>query len=351
MSAMAAGVDRRPGLGLERLARLAVEAVERCELDLAGTAVLTEAATGPYVVTGVLAALAGADVVAVTRQTRYGTVEEVAAGTNALAEHLGVRHRVRVTSDRAPKLFGAADVVTNSGHLRPIVGPVADAIRPNAVIALMFEAWEIQAGRLDLDLDGLLCRGVQMAGTNERHPHVDVFSFLGPMAVAHLADAGVSAYGGTIAVLCDNPFSTFLQDGLSRAGAQVRVGERLEQVIAGPAPDAVVVALTPRARPVLSDADLAHIARSWPATLLAQFWGDLDREACELAGVPVWPPTPPVAGHMAVLPSRVGPEPIVRLQAGGLKVAQVLLKPPATRSPADLEYLDMLTDKTNRAAS
>jgi hypothetical protein len=45
---------------------------------------------------------------------------------------------------------------------------------------------------------------------------------------------------------------------------------------------------------------------------------------------------------MAVLPSAVGPEPIVRLQAGGLRVGQVLLTPQAARTPNDLEYLDEL---------
>jgi hypothetical protein len=45
---------------------------------------------------------------------------------------------------------------------------------------------------------------------------------------------------------------------------------------------------------------------------------------------------------MAVLPSDIGPEPVVRLQAGGLKVATVLRKPPHQRTTTDLEYLDEL---------
>jgi hypothetical protein len=43
---------------------------------------------------------------------------------------------------------------------------------------------------------------------------------------------------------------------------------------------------------------------------------------------------------MGVLPSRLGPEPIVRLQTGGLKVAQVLLTPAAERCAQDMEYVD-----------
>ena len=52
--------DSRPGLNPLRLVRLMRQAVARCELDLSGAVVLTEAASGAYVVTPVLAALAGA---------------------------------------------------------------------------------------------------------------------------------------------------------------------------------------------------------------------------------------------------------------------------------------------------
>jgi hypothetical protein len=45
---------------------------------------------------------------------------------------------------------------------------------------------------------------------------------------------------------------------------------------------------------------------------------------------------------MAVLPSDVGPEPVVRLQAGGLKVASVLRTRREHRSVFDLSFLDEL---------
>ena len=340
-------LDVRPGLATRRLGQLTLEAVDRVSLDLTGVTVLTEAATGPYVVTPVLAALAGAEVVAVTRATRFGSVAEVCAVTTALAEAVGVGDRITVTTDRVPEQFGRADVITNSGHLRPIVGDIAAAIRPDAVLSLMFEAWEIQAGRLDIDLVGLRDRGVRIAGTNERHPDVDVFSYLGPMAVAQLADAGVSAYLGRIAVLCDNPFADFLADGLRRVGASVIVAADLATLLAGPRPDALVVALTPTGASVLSPIHLADIAQSWPGTVLTQFWGDVDRQAAAGTGLACWPPQEPGPGHMGVLPSRVGPEPVVRLQAGGLKVAQVLLS--GSPTPADRNYLDHLHEPLQEA--
>ena len=45
---------------------------------------------------------------------------------------------------------------------------------------------------------------------------------------------------------------------------------------------------------------------------------------------------------MGVLPSAVGPEPVVRLQAGGLKVGEVLARGVDRASPAELALVQML---------
>lgn len=331
----------RPGEGHARLARLIIDRVARTSLDLTGLSVLTEAASGPYIVTPIIAALAGAEVVAVTADSKYGTASDVTRDTLDLAERLGVRSRIQITSEKRPELFRVADVVTNSGHLRPITGQFAASIRNDAVVSLMFENWEIQAGRVDLELEEIRARGIAVAGTNERHPEVDVFSYLGPMAVAQLADAGVCAYRGRVALYCNNPFLDHLTKGLGEAGAEVLVNVPPGDLVGGPQPDAVVVATTPGTGPAIERADLETLAQRWPDIVFCQFWGELDREACTRLGVGVWPTANPGDGHMGVLPSRVGPEPIIRLQAGGLKVAQVLHIPVDRRTAADMEWLDV----------
>jgi hypothetical protein len=324
-----------------RLERLCRQAIAAMGVDLTGAVVLTEAATGPYVVTPVLAALAGAERVhAVTRTTRHGTVADVLAATTDLAERAGVADRIAVHDELTADLAGAATVVTNSGHLRPLDRRLIGWLRPDAVVPLMFESWEIDLGRDDVDLDALRARGIRFAGTNERNPAVGVFGFLGPMAVRLLTDAAVAVRGSRLVVLCDNPFRQFLVDGLTAAGAAVAAAERLGDVELGEEVDAVLVALRPTGRPVLDAADAGRIAREAPTAVLAQFWGDLPRDECERLGVPVTPAVAPAAGHMGVLPSAVGPEPVVRLQAGGLKVASVLRRPRESWTAAEREFVD-----------
>ena len=91
---------------------------------------------------------------------------------------------------------------------------------------------------------------------------------------------------------------------------------------------------------MLSDIVAEALADQAPGTIVAQYWGDVDRDALIAAGVPVWPAVAPAPGHMGILPSAVGPEPVVRLQAAGLKVGEVLCKDPKHLTRADLDYVD-----------
>ena len=333
-------IDTRPGLHPQRLASLIEAAVKRSALDLSGAVVITEGATGAYVVTPVLAALAGAKrVFAVTHATAYGSVEDVSAQTYEVARRLGVADLIRMVTDLPMELVAQADVITNSGHVRPINAAVIDCMKPTAVIPLMYEAWEFRDA--DVDLDACRRRGILVGGTNERHPHVDVFSFLGLMAVKQLLDAGVAPYLGSVLLVCDNAFCPYIERGLTAAGAHVDTVDTLYDAPEGARYDAIVCAMLPRADVVIDAAGAAEIARRWPGAVLTQYWGDVDRDGLAAAAVPVWPPVPPGRGHMGVLPSAVGPEPIVRLQCGGLKAAEVMWK--RLGGPA-LDYVQPLWD-------
>jgi len=113
---------------------------------------------------------------------------------------------------------------------------------------------------------------------------------------------------------------------MESCGAKVSEARQLTRTVITPECDAVVVALKPGDEPVLTSADADLLGQQAPGSVVVQYWGDTDRAALARAGVPVWPPQEPVAGHMAVLLSAIGPEPIVRLQAGGLKVGEVLAR-------------------------
>ncbi|MBH8555296.1 hypothetical protein I8751_23690 [Nostocaceae cyanobacterium CENA357] len=332
--------DTRPGLNSQRLVNLMRQAVKRCELQLDNLSVLTEAATGAYAVTPVVAAIAGAKkVFAFTRTTRYGTVEGVKALTQQLAEIAGLGDRIEFISEKTPDIVNQADIITNSGHLRPINAEMIGWMKPNAVIGLMYEAWEFRPE--DVDLVSCRLKGIQVVGVNERHPAVDVFSFLGIMAVKQLLDAGVSVYTSNLLLLCDNPFRQFIEHGLVQVGATVDSVDSLVAASIDKNYDAIIVALQPRIEPILTANDAAAIAKQWPGTLVAQYWGDIDRTAFIAQKIPLFPEIEPKPGHMGILPSAVGPEPIVRLQTGGLKAAEVIWRQ-ANQQASGWEFVQLL---------
>jgi len=333
--------DAPPGFNERRLLALMRAAVGRCQLNLSGAVVLTEAATGAYAVTPVLAALAGAaEVLAVARPTRHGTVQAITDQTMSLARAAGMQERIRVVAEKRAVDVGRADVVTNSGHVRPIDSRMVGWMKPSAVIPLMYEAWEFRDG--DVDLEACRCRGIRVAGTNERHPAVAVFSYLGIMAAKLLLDAGIAVHGCKIVLWCDNDFEPYIRRGLRQVGAEVTSTDELAKAVAADDCDGVLVAVRPRAGAVIGSEEAALIGERWPGAVVAQYWGDIDRAALAAAAVPYWPRSAPAPGHMAILPAAVGPEATVRLQAGGLKVGEVLLRAQDPRADVDRSYLTEL---------
>ena len=362
----------------KRVARKIAETVRRLRLDLSGLDVLTEAATGPYAVTAVIAAHAGARVTALTKNSRYGTAEEVRRETIELAAEMGVADRIEIVESLRPDEIARANVVTNSGHLRPIDARFVSAMTPGTVVPLMYESWELREG--EIDLNACRRRGIVVAGTNERHPHLRVFDYLGLLAVKGLLHCGVPAACSRLLLVCDNPFCPYILKTLTDCGAAVdvltptgvvgapkRCGDERSMY------DGVIVADTPGVQPILGKAGEAKYAvgQLGQFDVLVQLWGDVDRSlfsgraettgamgwhalrdegrgepakprpsslrACHpgqegdranraqmLGGVVCHPAAEPARGHMGMLLSELGPDPIVRLQAGGLKVGQQL---------------------------
>jgi hypothetical protein len=304
------------------------EIVDLVGLDLSDITVLTEAATGAYAVTPAIAALAGARVTAFTRASRFGTVEDVRRQTARLANALDLANMIDVVDKLRHHTIASADIVTNSGHLRPLTAEVVNRMTPGAVIPLMYESWEFRAQ--DLDIEACRKRGIAVGGTNERHPKLQIFDYLGMLAIHGLLNSGVAVADSNVLLICNNPFESFIERHLLRAGARVALvdgsASRTETALAERTYDAIVLAATPADRPWLGEPGQAMApAAAVPAgTVLVQIFGDIDREAFD--GVRFYPAAAPSPGHMGVMLHDIGVEPVVRLQAGGLKAGECLLR-------------------------
>jgi len=313
------------------------------DLNLNGKVVLTEAATGAYVVTPIIAAAAGAKVFAYTKESSYGTFEEVLEQTHALAGQFDGLD-LTIIKELSPEVLKQADIVTNSGHLRPLDEHKLRYVSERAVIPYMYEAWEVRAG--DVDLDYCSKRGIPVLSTNERHSNIDVFNYLGELAVKLVHDAGKCLYRNSFIIVSNNDFGPYIANYLARLCAKVGVidlqerhseySENVEWLADFPNlhipedymdAEAIIFTAYPFEETWIGESTPLGVEaiKKMEEPCILRFAGHLDTDYLSQHGIKYFPEIVK-AGHMGVLLSSIGLDSVIRLQAGGLKAAEVYLK-------------------------
>jgi len=321
--------------------------IDALKLNLKGKIVLTEAATGAYVVTPIIAALAGAKVYAFTQNTKYGSIADVKEQTYNLLKEFSIdENQLIVIDELTPEIISKADIITNSGHLRSLNENKLKHTKQGVVIPLMFESWELRGA--DLDMAYCKSKNIKVGATNERHPDVDVFNYLGDMALKQIFDAGLNPYRNKFVLLCNNDFGPYIAKTLSKVCQKLCVIDKtinkekyssLQVDWGGDFDDMVipeeykdVAGLIFTAYPFdkmwigTSEAEipLEKILDQIENPYILRYAGDIDEEYC--TGKIRFYPKIVQSGHMGILPSDIGYDPIIRLQAGGLKVGELMLK-------------------------
>lgn len=305
------------------------KAVQAFGLALSPYRVLTEAASGHFALTPLIAAEAGAArVYALARDSEYGSACEVGEALLVLARAWGLAGRVEVLYSRDDDRLGAADIVTNLGAVRPIDAALLDRLKPLVAVPLMWETWEFR--QQDLDLAQCRLRGIPVLGTDERHPDLQIFGYLGPVAMRLLHQLDIEVFRSSVAVIGGGKFAEAVQQALAAAGAAVARIEACD--LAGPgarcvlaAADAAVV-IEHHDRRLLIGAEGAITAQALqsinPSLAIAHVCGGVRQVDLDGAGLRYAPATLAPAGYMSVSTAHAGPRPVVDLHAAGLRVGQ-----------------------------
>ncbi len=319
------------GLRLGRCLCLIKQAIHALSLDLSGLSVLTEAASGYYSLTPMIAALAGAEkVYAVAADSRYGTSQDVADATVELARTWGVEDRIEVIT-RESEVVTEADVVTNLGFVRPLDRSLLVRLKAGAAISLMWETWEFREEELDL----VACRelGIPVLGTNEHHPALGTFEYFGPLVGKLLLDSGVEIVRSSVVLLGDGEFPERAEGWLRGAGAEVvRFPAMLEtQAFLDVLREADALVLLEHHDRGLLVGDCGRVtpralAAANPSLLVVHVCGGADRAQLVREGLACVPDRFALAGHMSVATDHVGPRPLVDLHTAGLHVGAQLAR-------------------------
>jgi hypothetical protein len=315
-----------------RAVRLMKSVIRDIALDLRDMTVLTEVGSGAFVVTPIIAAMAGAKVIAVTRDSPYGSATDVIGYGRHLAQRLGVAERIDFSAEPSIRFAPDADIVTNLGFVRPIDGVFISRMKSPSVISLMWEPWEFRDG--DVDVEACRRHDRALVGTNESHPRVQTLSYL-PLLAAKLAfECQIEVYGSRILVIASDPFGHAIQTGLTAMGADIRRIDplrhdaNLTEVVRQAAGDldAVILAEHQARRPFISPEALDPVVLAREGAAILHICGAVDFAALTAAGASKIPAGDVPFGFMTVTTGYLGPRPVIDLHAAGLKVGELVVR-------------------------
>jgi hypothetical protein len=325
----------------DRAARLVADAIRRFALDLDGLTVVTEAASGPYRDTPLLACAAGARVHAFTRDSSYADAEAVETEALGRAAALGLGDRLTIHRARPaerPAVLASADIVTNSGFVRPLDRALIERLPPHAVIPLMFESWELRQNEIDM----AACRdhGVLVLGTDERRPPLRFDRYLGVMALRLLFELGVECVDARVAVLGAG-LGAWIHPQLERHGVESTWFADLDDAARpyrgfadwfaahGPTLDALIFAEHRDPQPLIGPdglLDWTDVQALNPDLRVGVVAGQFDREALRTCGLRYAPAGFRPFRYMSYQPAVLGPRPVLELYAAGLAVGQAMAR-------------------------
>ena len=200
-----------------RVKRIIQDAIKFYNLDLRGLTVFTETGSRYFVVTPVIAALSGATVFALVRDSRYGKKEDIKRYTLDFANFCTVSGSLTIIHEKNPEIIKKAHIVTNLGFVRPIDKEFIDSMNKKSVIPYMYETWEQRES--DVDLAVCYERGIPVLGTNESFPGRQVFNYSGPLCIKMLIEIDIEVLSSKIVIVSNDKFGVVIWKYLSALGA------------------------------------------------------------------------------------------------------------------------------------
>lgn len=324
-----------------RIDKILKRCIREFGLDLSGLTVFTEAATGGYLWTPIMAALSGAEMVyALTADSSYASKGDVRDQTLCAARQWQVAERIHVIFEKSKESIGQSDIVTNSGFVRPINREMISWMKKTAVVPLMWETWEFREG--EVDLSACKERGVLVLGTDEDKPPHEMYAYGGYIAMKLLFEMGLEGYKTRTLLLGGGAgMGRSIYTHFQRLGMEVdwfsdmydesRPYGQLAEHFAkqGPCYDALILAEHSDPVCLLGRGGLLSyeiIKELNPSLCIGVITGNLDVEGLKLSGLQFFPDKIRPAQYMSYQASDLGPLAVLELYAAGLKVGEMMAR-------------------------
>jgi len=302
-------------------------AVSKLQLDLSEQTILTEVGSNEYVYIPIIAAIAGAKkVFAWTRDTQYGLAQDIIKECQFILTQLDLLNKVDFyVGEFNQTHIEQADIITNSGFLRPLDETKLKFSKKGVVIPLMYEKWELR----ETDVDSVYCktRNIKLAGTWENHPDLMVFEHVGPLAIKMALNSGFEVYRNKIIVWSNDHFGEVAENAFNKFGATKVVRTTDEKTLLENADaDFIFLCDYDELRNYSNNEvfDVNELLKRNKEIGLVHLYGKLDYLKLSESICLVYPKFDGKESIMTHTLSYVGMNPIIDLQVAGFKVAQLM---------------------------
>lgn len=309
----------------KRIVNRVIWRIDQLGLDLTGEIVLTEVGFNNYLYTPIIPALARAKkVFAWVKDSSFGDADSIINSCNALAGELGCSDLIEFfKGDFCREHLEQATIITNSGFLRPLDKNKLKWVREEAVIPLMFEAWELRGE--DIDIEYAKQKGIKIAGTWENHPNLEVFKHVGPLALKMVFEAGYEVFNNNILVWSNDEFGEEAAKAFKLAGANsVLLTDEINRLKNLKEIDFIFFCHYKEVRSV-HDILLKNIHQKKLSNLgIIHLYGDLNFSLLKNRVYRIYPEKDGYNKTMSFTLSHVGINPLIDLLVSGFKVGQLL---------------------------
>lgn len=298
--------------------------IAKFKLNLKGKIILTEATTGNFVVTPIIAALAGANVYAYTRNSKYGTISEVKKQIYDLASQLNVKDSIKIITDFSEIDFKKIDILTNTGFLRPIKRNIIEKLSSKCVIPLMWEPWEYRKN--ELDLDACYEKGIKVYGTNESDPRLRTMDYIGYIVLYFLLKNKLSHFSANVLVIGCKKFVEPIVNCLNLNNYSYKKITNYDRKVENINEfNAIVIAENKSPRLIIGEDKNSYIKLSLLSneTLLIHIAGKIDIKGENIRCEPKEPKKFP---YMSFTTDYIDNQAVIDLHTAGLKVAEGMLE-------------------------
>jgi hypothetical protein len=310
---------------MERLQRLIMQnkiinSIKKFNLSLENKNILTEAASGNYVVTSIIAALAGANVTAIAKHSKYASIEKVKNQTYKLAKKFNIEHKINIIESIDSVNLSNFDIVTNTGFVRPIDKKMIDKLSSKCVIPLMWEPWEFRSD--DLNLNYCIKKDIKVYGTNESDDRLKTMSYIGYIVLHFLLDEKRTPFSSNILLLGNENFTTPIINILENNKYKYKYITDYNQDIELSNYNVIVIAEHSDNVLLVGDNGFIKSAQLSADKLIIHICGNVDFSNIKCNFIPE---NPSKFGYMSFTTDYIDSQAVIDLHTAGLKVAEGML--------------------------